>query len=159
MKTLLATIQGSEIWLYTDESTGQEIVRFTADMDIDCDGSGGNPNNDPYFQPDTRLHFRGRPLHAELIPYIVVPPIILAKTKGKVLGSSCLVSRGKRSCFAVVGDSGPRAKVGEGSPALARALGLNDNPNHGGTSEFEITYEIEVGKPAVVSVTFDLQSA
>lgn len=160
-ETLLDTIQTAEIRLFTDTDTGKEIVRFTADMDVDCDGTGGNPHGDPYFQPDTRLHFKCRPLHAEVIPYVVVPPVVIAKTKGKVMGSHCIVTNtanGKKST-AVVGDSGPSRKVGEGSPALCEALGLDPNPNHGGTSDFIIEYEIFVNQPAVVVIIYDLQSA
>ncbi len=159
-KTLLDTIQGSEIWLVVGDD-GMEIVTFTADMDIDCDGLGGNPFHDPDFQPDTRLHVHGRPLHAELVPYIVVPPVVLAKTKGKVLGSVCYVRNinSKQEAAAVVGDSGPTRKIGEGSPALAEQLGLDPNPNHGGTSDFIIRYEIHVGVPAIIPVRFALQSA
>jgi len=162
MKTLLDTIQGSEIWLTTDYETGQEIVEFTADLDVDCDGSGGNPHGDPFFQPDTRLHFQGKPLHAETVPYVVVPPVVLRRTRGKVLGSSCEVfnlENGKTS-LAVVGDSGPSRKIGEGSPALCDDLGLDNNPNHGGTDRKIIKMRIYVGRPALVrSVLYDLQSA
>lgn len=164
MKTLLATIQGADIWLYRDDTTGAEIVEFIADMDIDCDGSGGNPLHDPYFQPATRLHYKGQPLHAETTPYVVVPPVVLSTTRGKVLGSKCEVQNINAPSFgtvlAVVGDSGPRTKIGEGSPALAEALGLSGNPNHGGTSAHIIRYRIYVGVPAQVNgITFDLQSA
>lgn len=145
----------------TTDDDGYEIVTFTADMDIDCDGLGGNPFHDPYFQPDTRLHVHGRPLHAELVPYVVVPPLVLAKTKGKVLGCQCKVTnlKNKYEAPAVVGDSGPTKKIGEGSPALASLLGLDPNPNRGGTSDFIIRYEIMVNMPATLSVNFALQSA
>lgn len=167
MKTTIATIQGAEIVLETDIS-GNEVVTFTADMDVDCDGSGGNPHHDPFFQPDTSLHLPARPnpagkaLHAELVPYIVVPPIVLHRTLGKVLGSLCEVTNLKNSktCMAVVGDVGPRSKVGEGSPALCEALGLSGNPNSGGTDSFTIRYRIMVGTPAVIDgVTYELQGA
>lgn len=159
MTRILDTIQGADIVLETDDITGKEIVRFKADMDVDCDGSGGNPFHDKYFQPDTRLHFKGRPLHAEVIPYVVVPPIIILDTARIVMGSHCIVTNTKngKKCPAVVGDSGPLRKVGEGSPALCEALGLDPNPNHGGTSDFIIEYEIFVGQPAVVCIEFDLQ--
>lgn len=164
MKTIIGTIQGCDIVLFVDSVTGQEIVTFTADMDVDCDGSGGNPFHDPYFQPDTRLHYKGHALHAEVVPYVVVPPLILAKTKGKVLGSMCycenINQHGKPSVAAVVGDSGPRNKIGEGSPALCERLGLDPNPNHGGTSDHIIRYTIMVGVPAAIDgIVYDLQSA
>lgn len=162
MKFLLETIQGCEIWLYEDATTGQEIVEFIADMDVDCDGVGGNPHHDPCFQSDTRYHHNGKALHAEEVPYVVVPPVVLRRTKGKVLGSACEVtnlSNGKQT-VAVVGDSGPTRKIGEGSPALCEALGLDPNPNHGGTSDRIIKYRIYVDMPAtVLGVQYELQSA
>lgn len=161
MKTIIATIQTADITLETDDD-GMELVEFTADMDIDCDGAGGNPHHDPCFQPDTRLHLHGAALHAETVPYMVVPPVILAKTRGKVLGSLCEVTnmQNGKMAYAVVGDSGPTRKVGEGSPALAELIGLDGNPNHGGTSDFIIRYRIYVGRAAVIAgVAYDLQSA
>jgi hypothetical protein len=161
MKTLLQTIQGADITLFSEEKTDAEIAHFVADMDVDCDGIGGNPFRDPYFQPETALKFQGKSLHAELVPYVVVPPVIVKRTKGIVLGSKCVVTntRNGRVATAVVGDIGPLFKVGEGSPALCRLLGLSDNPNHGGTSDFIIDYAIYVGVPAIVPVTFALQKA
>lgn len=160
MRKVIATIQGVDIVLATGMD-GTEIVSFVADMDVDCDGLGGNPFHDPYFQPDTRLHVHGRPLHAELVPFVVVPPVVLEKTKGKVLGALCKVTNidNGKCCLAVVGDSGPRSKVGEGSPALCEALGLSPNPNNGGTSDKIIKYEVMVGEPATIQISFQLQSA
>ena len=149
MKCIIATIQGADI-IHQIDYSGYETVTFTADMDIDCDGSGGNPFHDPYFQPDTRLHFNGKALCAETEPYMVVPPVIIKATKGIVMGSMCEVTYKGRTVVAVVGDSGPTKKVGEGSPALASLLGLDPNPNHGGTDKFEVTYKIHVGVPAVI---------
>lgn len=169
MSTLIATMKGEakneaqwvDILMDTDP-LGGEIVWWTGDLDIDCDGSGGNPHGDKCFQPDTRLHYRGLPLHAEAVPYLVVPPVVLAKTKGKVLGSlvRCTNIRNGKSALAVVGDSGPSTKTGEGSPRLAELLGLDPNPNHGGTDELIIKCVVYVGTPAVIDgVTYDLQSA
>lgn len=157
---IIATIQGAAINL--DIVDGLEVVSFLADMDIDCDGTGGNPYHDPYFQPDTRLHYNGKALHAETVPYVVVPPVVLSKTKGRVLGSLCEVlniKSGQRA-VAVVGDSGPKRKIGEGSPALASLIGLDPNPNYGGTEKHIILYKIHVGVPAVINgVTYALQPA
>jgi hypothetical protein len=47
-----------------------------------------------------------------------------------------------RSAFAIYADSGPADKIGEGSIALANALGVNSDPRHGGIQEEEITYLI-----------------
>lgn len=141
---------------------GVEIVEVTADFDIDCDGTGGNPHKDPFFQPATRLQYKGKSLCAEKVPYYVVPPLILAKTKGRVLGSKVVLTNIKNgmTCVAVVGDSGPRTKDGEGSPRAAELLGLNPNPNTGGTDEQIIHAKIFVGVPAVIDgETYELQAA
>lgn len=162
MKDVIATIQGAEISRFTDEANGSEVVDFVADMDVDCDGTGGNPHHDPFFQPDTRLHHDGHALRAEAVPYVVVPPVVLQRTKGIVLGSLCECTNTKNGkvAQAVVGDSGPSRKIGEGSPRLCELLGLDPDPNHGGTSDFIIHYRIFVGKPAVIDgVTYELQPA
>lgn len=162
MRTLtkIDNIQGCDIWRMVED--GKEYVMFVSDLDVDCDGTGGNPYHDPYFQPDTRLHYKGKALHAETVPYFVVPPIILQKTLGVVMGSLVEVLNLKNGDFAmaVVGDSGPRTKIGEGSPKLAELLGLSGNPNSGGTSEKIIWCKIHVGVPAEIDgVQYDLQSA
>ena len=150
MKRILAVIQVAQI--VHEIINGYETVTFTADMDIDCDGSGGNPFGDPYFQADTALHFPakpsrlGKPLHAETVPYVVVPPVVIKATIGIVLGSLCEVTYRGRTALAVVGDSGPTRKVGEGSPALADLIGINSNPNHGGVDTFTVTYKIHADK-------------
>lgn len=151
MSVIIATIQGQDLVLTTNPD-GSEIVDFKADADIDCDGIGGNPFHDPYFQRRTSLMVNGRFLHAEAEPFIVVPPVVIKKTKGIVLGCLCEVenTRNGRIAQAVVGDSGPTFKIGEISPALALQLGLDPNPNHGGTSDFIIHYRIYPGRPATI---------
>lgn len=157
MKTIIGTIQSCNIFL---ELLGnEEVVSFLADADIDCDGTGGNPHHDPCFQPHTRYQ---PDLCAEEVPYIVVPPVVLTQTKGKVLGSHCEVTnvRNGKSAVALVGDSGPTRKIGELSPVLAVLLGLDPNPNSGGTEDKIILYTIYVGRPAQVNgKTYPTQSA
>ena len=156
----LGTIGSVEI--YIDEIDGREFVNFVSDADIDCDGSGGNPDNDPYFQPDTTLHGPdGKPLNAYKVPFIVVPPLICEKTRGKVLGSYAYVLNidNQQFCKAVVGDIGPRAKTGELSPECARRIWLNPNANYGGTDERIVSYTIYVNAPAFIDgVQYKLQS-
>jgi hypothetical protein len=43
---------------------------------------------------------------------------------------------------AIYADFGPRAKIGEGSIALAKAVGLNSNARHGGTESHCIIYVV-----------------
>jgi len=78
---------------------------------------------------------------ARRIPYIVLPPEFM-KQFGVALGDLAVVTNQKngRSSFAIFADVGPHGKIGEGSVALARALGLNDNPRNGGTGSSNIAY-------------------
>lgn len=155
---IIAIIQN--VPLYLTIQSGQEVVDFTADADVDCDGLGGNPHHDPYFQPDTKLHHNGKALIAEEVPYIVVPPSVIKKTKGIVMGCRAQVTLldTQQTIMAVVGDEGPTAKVGEMSVAACERLGLNGNPNNGGISYYGIHYRIFPGIPATVDgVTYELQ--
>ena len=151
--SLLGIVQGVAIEAKISAS-GNETVHFVADADIDADGSGGNPEHDPYFQSDTSLHGPdGRALNAYQVPFVVVPPLVCQKTRGMVLGSECLVTHtlNRRQVRCVVGDLGPKSKVGELSVAAARAIGVPSNPVTGGESRKIIDYEISVGKPAVIN--------
>lgn len=153
MQRIIAIIQGQELIHCINGDS--ETVKFVADMDIDCDGIGGNPQRDPCFQPFTSL----KPdLNAEIIPFIVVPPIVIKATLGVVLGCHAEVTYKGITVAAVVGDDGPTRKIGEGSPALAKLLGINPNPINGGVDAFEVTYKIHVGVPAVINgITYKLQ--
>ena len=67
------------------------------------------------------------------VPYIVLPPALLKYAR---LGDFAVVEHlasGRRS-FAQVADTGPKDKLGEGSIALADALGVASSPRRGGTS-------------------------
>lgn len=137
MRTL-AIIQNRPIYLHIGLS-GDVHCSLLADADIDCDGSGGNPDQDPYFQPDTAYHHEGKPLNAYEIPYIVLPSVAITGVAEQVLGCRCEIYNRETGLYAVglVGDIGPRFKVGELSVAMAKAVGLPSNPNTGGTSNFD----------------------
>jgi hypothetical protein len=78
---------------------------------------------------------------ARKIPYIVLPPEFM-KQFGVALGDLAIVTNLKsgKTSFAIFADVGPHGKIGEGSVALAHALGINDDPRHGGTSTSSIAY-------------------
>jgi hypothetical protein len=68
------------------------------------------------------------------IPYLSIPPEL--ETAGARLGDVAMVinrSTGASSPV-ILADIGPRRKIGEGSIALATAIGLNSSPRHGGTA-------------------------
>jgi len=83
----------------------------------------------------------GAYVNAAKIPYVVLPPEFMAQF-GITLGDLALVTNLKngKSSFAIFADVGPHGKIGEGSIALAHALGLDDNPRHGGTGDPSIAY-------------------
>lgn len=132
--------------------------QFTGDMDIDIDGSP-DWGRDPSGQPDTTLHESGHAINGQEFPFIVLPPEVIVAFSLVILGCKAVVRyRGKIS-DAVVADVGPHRKLGEGSPKLARNLGINDDPNHGGVDTPEVVYQFWPGVPAVLrGITFELQT-
>ncbi len=77
---------------------------------------------------------------------VTIPYISLPGHHGEVLkaalGDLAMVINGHngRRCAAIYADVGPRAKIGEGSIALAGYLGLSNNARHGGCSSQSIIY-------------------
>ncbi|WP_329268838.1 glycoside hydrolase family 75 protein [Streptomyces sp. NBC_01451] len=138
----------------TDEETSASIpvcgkngaVFWKADMDIDCDGqrtSKCNENTDPWYQDDTAFHqSNGKPLKADSLPYVVVPSssgiwnYAGAGIKG---GGVVAVIYNNKVEYAVVGDTGPTKIIGEASYATAKALGIDPDPESGGTDS-GVTY-------------------
>lgn len=156
MSNILGFIENRAITVNEDGS-----VSWVAKAAIDCDGSD-NRHHDPYWQPDTTLHHDGKAIDAEAVPYIVVPPLIRNGVPGVVMGCAARVTHThtRKSCLAVVADVGPHAKLGELSCEAARRIGLDGNPNHGGTDDPVVLYEIWPGQAAVVDgVTYHLQPA
>jgi hypothetical protein len=73
-----------------------------------------------------------RYVDAETIPFFVLPS---NATFGAELGDFGLVinSTNGKSCGCIFADSGPKGSIGEGSIALAKALGVPSSPKNGGT--------------------------
>lgn len=72
-----------------------------------------------------------RYVDASRVPYLAVPRELLKL--GVHLGDVAWVGYRDQWSPAVVADVGPAGHLGEGSIALARALGINPSPKHGGT--------------------------
>jgi hypothetical protein len=109
-----------------------DAVYFKAGMDIDCDGSKRARQIDPCGQTQTSLRYRnGESVNAENINYIVLPAGQYKKL-GIKLGDIAAVRYNGHVAFAIFADVGPRHKLGEGSMALASALGINNSPTRGG---------------------------
>ena len=84
-----------------------------------------------------------RYLDSERVAYIAIPPE-LTERLGVRVGDLAQVSYQGRQAWAVVGDVGPRGKIGEGSIALAVALGIPSSPRSGGVSS-GVSYAVWAG--------------
>ena len=121
-------------------------VFWKADLDIDGDGqrtSKCDENTDPWYQDDTAFHQSdGRPLKADSLPYVVVPSssgIWNYSGAGIKGGGVVAVIYNNKVQYAVVGDTGPSKIIGEASYATAQALGIDPDPESGGTDS-GVTY-------------------
>lgn len=140
---------------------GQDIhwdgtyVTFQGRGRIDDDGTGDD-HNDSDHQNETSLKPN---LNADEDRYIVVPPQIIKGVPPIVLGSQAWVSYQGQETAAVVGDVGPRHRLGEISIALAQALGINSNANTGGIDTPDLIFKIQPGRAAFVdSKVYHLQA-
>jgi hypothetical protein len=138
----------------TDSELGRTIpvcdangaVWWRADMDIDCDGQRTprcNEQTDPWFQPDTAFHRSdGKPLVSDVTHYVVVPSPSSTwrySSSGLAGAGSCAVIYNNKVLYASIGDTGPTDIIGEASYATARDLGINPDPENGGT-DGPVTY-------------------
>ncbi len=124
-------------------------LKFTAGMAVDVDGSGPH-YGDRYAQSQTALKVGGKYLNADVTPYVALPPSV-AKAAGMKLGDMVKVTAPNgKSAYGIYGDvSDDKAsrKLGEGSPALMRALGYSGktvDPTKGGVAS-GIKYELLPG--------------
>jgi N-acetylmuramoyl-L-alanine amidase len=157
---LLGVLEDCQIWHIIQ--SGKERVEWTAKMAVDCDGMPVNIYNDPYWQSQTSLSHNGKPINADEVPYIVVPPLVRNGVPGVVMGCQAAAYNTEKdlSSLAVVADQGPSEKIGEASCECARRIGLDGNPNHGGTDQHIVRYVIWPGQAATVDgVTYTLQPA
>lgn len=129
-------------------------VYFRGRFDIDADGSPRARQIDKFGDPNTTLRYDDRKrssVNAEEVPYIVVPKGEFAK-HGLKPGDMAIVRNREngKMAVAVFADAGPNNKRGEGSLALATELGLNNNPNYGGSEKRNFDYLVlpKTGYPA-----------
>jgi hypothetical protein len=119
-------------------------VYMRTHLRVDADG-GPEWNSDPFGQAETSLRdSKGRPLNAKSVNYFVLPLGDKWKRMGIKLGDIAWVRNTANGKIvpAIFGDQGPANKLGEGSQGLCRALGLSDNPNHGGSDSKNIEFLI-----------------
>lgn len=143
---------------------GKPCILWFGDCDNDVDGS---PywKDDPCGQNETSLHYQGKALNGDVVPFIVVPPGIIQAVPDVVMGCQGAIYYKGRDCPVVVGDLGPRRKIGEASPAALRAVGLPALHNgNGGLDEQAMLFRIWPGVPARLilgdgTYQFELQHA
>lgn len=140
--TTLLTIDGCDVKLNADFS-----LEWTDDAAIDTDGIGPL-HGDPCAQRQTTLKVNGQYLNADLDRYIVVPPQVRDAVAPAVIGCGGYVEYNGKRTNVVVGDIGPRKKIGEVSVATAKALGIPWSPTTGGTSSKTVRYVIFPGNIA-----------
>ncbi len=112
----------------TGQSSGRPVVQ------------GPDDPNPGYYVSMTALEDRTkartdprRYVNSNVIPFVVLPGGNLG---GARLGDFSVVvnTANDRRAFALFADIGPRTHLGEGSVALAEALGIRSNPRRGGTA-------------------------
>ena len=114
-------------WGIATYPSGQPVVQGTGDPAPGFYVSTTAFQNPSYGTSDPRRY-----VNSESVPFIVLPSNFPVKVP---LGTKCSVTyRGKKS-DAIYADIGPRFQLGEGSIALAKALGINSDPKRGGTEE------------------------
>jgi Fungal chitosanase of glycosyl hydrolase group 75 len=125
---------------------------WKSDMDIDCDGirtSNCNERTDDAYQPQTSFETsKGRPFQADKTHYFVIP---LPSKRFNYMragirpGSVAAVIFQGKVVYAVFADEGPNNIIGEASYATAKALGIDPDPNNGGTDS-GVTFIVFPGK-------------
>ncbi len=142
-----AFAQGANLNLPSDRliKLDNGMVYLRSKLAVDADG-GSDWRNDRYGQATTSLtNADGSALDANRVNYFVLPMTDEYKQMGIKLGDLAWVrnTRTGKMVAAIFGDHGPKRKIGEGSQALCRALGLSGDPNHGGTDKREIEFLIQ----------------
>lgn len=112
----------------TGERSGEPVVQ-----------GPGDPNPG-FYVSKTSLEDRTKPrtdprryVNSNVIPFVVLPGGNLGGARLGDLGLVVNTANGRRA-FAIFADIGPRRHLGEGSIALAEALGIPSNPRRGGAA-------------------------
>lgn len=99
-----------------------------------------------FYVSTTALYDRDNPnprdphryVDAATIPYVVLHPVARSYAKLGDFATVMNLQNGKISAAIVADESAPNLPVGEGSIALAQALGIDANPRTGGKEEIVV---------------------
>lgn len=111
----------------TGKPSGEPIVQGSADPAPGYYVSATALEDTSKSRTDPRRY-----VDSQTIPYVVLPAHGNFNARRGDLAAAFRMDTGE-CCGAVYADVGPRAKIGEGSMALADALGVPSNPRSGGT--------------------------
>jgi Fungal chitosanase of glycosyl hydrolase group 75 len=124
---------------------------WKADMDVDCDGVSSsvcNSSTDPWYQPQTSFETsKGKSFTASTTHYYVIPlpsSRFSYSSAGIKPGTVAAVIYNNKIVYAVFADEGPSNIIGEASYATARDLGIDPDPENGGTDS-GVTYIVLKG--------------
>ena len=132
-------------WALVTDANGKPVIQDQNDpapgffiSTTTLTNTGTNPRKPSHF------------IDASAIPYLVLPSdkySSFTSTKPIRIGDVGAVYNRKtgKLSFAIFADTGPSAEIGEGSIALANALGLDGNPKKGGTDVKDIIYVVFPG--------------
>lgn len=122
-------------WGIATDTRGEPYIQTQADPAPGFYVSTTSLQNGAFHVSDPRRY-----VNSEEVNFIVLPSNFPVKVR---LGTRCRVTDPSQniSAEAIYADVGPRFQLGEGSIALAKALGINADPMRGGT-EKKLKYEI-----------------
>lgn len=109
---------------------------WTADFDVDCDGTetaNCNKKRDPWYQNQLSI---GVNLKADEVPYFVIPigsPSNSSKRDIQFGQIAALIHNDQVVYAVFVDECGVSSLIGEGSYAAAKLLGIDPDPNTGGS--------------------------
>lgn len=105
--------------------------------------------------PSKRATDPRRYVNSDQVPYVALPKQMVER--GVRLGDFAVVVRASTGaiCHALFADGGPSGKLGEGSIALARALGIACSPKNGGTEKRDVIYLVFPGSRAGWPLTIE----
>lgn len=131
--TSLERLAGGEEVRFLRGSRGPAYLR--TDLDVCTDGSGPS-HGDKWHQDETAgAYADGTYLNADVTPYLVLPPSGYQKLGASParVGDVCVLCYGERWTPAILGEVGPKNKIGEASyKALQELTGLAEvDPNAG----------------------------
>lgn len=138
--------EGNWWGVVTNKKTGKPIIQGIHDP-----APGYYVSSTSYTHKDRLEGDPARYLDSAVEMYVVLPSHWRKEVREIVLGCHCVVLdlSTKKICNAVVGDFGPKNKLGEGSIALARYFGLDFNPKKGGTEQMRFKYTFYPGVAAL----------